>query len=442
MSSASPWLDAALVLPVLARHTGFLSLGLLLLALLRPLLMRSAGPRAVYAAWMALPLGLLGLHLPGPTALPSLPVLTAVAKGLQAPWAGTPTAATQGELWPGLLMLGWLAGLCALLLLQWRAHALVLAQLDRRQLPWRSQAGCSPALIGLWRPRLVLPADFEQRFSPQEQALVLAHEAVHARRADNAWTLLARLITCLHWFNPLAWWALRRFAQDQELACDALVLQQARPQDLAHYAHALLKAGHSPHGGAAWPALAASWQDTHPLKRRIMMLKKHPLHAAHAWRARLGAGLSALLLAGLGYGVQAQDARPSQRSIELRLSVHDGEALLGQPRLRVQDGQAAAVEFRSESANEASQPLRIAITPQALAGERYQLALQVQQGDPLRPLTQPQLIVRSGEPGSVEVREGGRALRIDVQALPWPAQAAAQTAANSAASSAAPATAQ
>ncbi len=419
-------LDATACLHALARHAAFFSLGLLLLALLRPLLLRSAGPRSAYAAWLALPLGLLGLHIPAAEGLPPLPLLTLLVPAAQQRWAGSVAAAPEASHWAGWLVLGWLTGLCALLFLQWRAHAQLLRQLDRRQAPWRSPSGCSPALIGLWRPRLVLPADFEQRFKPAEQALVLAHEAVHARRFDNAWTLLARLIACLHWFNPLAWWALGRFALDQELACDAVVLQQARPQDLANYAHALLKAGQSPDVGAAWPALAASWQDTHPLKRRILMLKTHASHAHHAWRTRVGAGLCALLLGGLGYGVQAQDAKPAQRPVELRLSIHDGQTLLGQPRLMVQDGQSAAVEFRADPGQAGSQPLRIAITPQALAGERYQLAMQVSQGSPLAALTQPQLIVKSGELSHVEIGPAGQALRIDIQAQPWPVPPAAQ----------------
>ncbi|HLO95737.1 MAG TPA: M56 family metallopeptidase [Burkholderiaceae bacterium] len=416
----------------LARHTAFLSLCLLLLTLLRPLLMRLAGPRAVHAAWIALPLGLVGLALPLGAAVAPQPLLSLLSLATPAalqPWRSA-AATVQESLWPAVLMLTWLAGALALLLLQWRAHGQVLRRLDRRQQPWRSPAGCSPALIGLWRPRLVLPADFEQRFTPPEQALVLAHEAAHARRGDNAWTLLARLLACLHWFNPLAWWALRRFAQDQELACDALVLQQARPrdlaQDLAHYAHALLKAGQAPDAEAAWPALAASWQDCHPLKRRILMLKSHPLHARHSWRARSGAGLCAVLLAGLGYGVQAQDSKPTAPTIDLRLSVHEGETLLGQPRLLVQDGQAAAVEFRSDSGEQAGRPLRIGITTQATAGDRYHMVLKLEQGQPLTLAAQPRLEFRSGEPVRVDVKEAGRALRIDIRAQTLAQSPAAQ----------------
>ncbi|MBB2484408.1 M56 family metallopeptidase [Mitsuaria sp. WAJ17] len=419
MSPVLPWLEASAVLHGLARSTAFLSLALLLLGLLRPLLMRAAGPRAVHAAWIALPLGLLGLLLPAPTAQPHLAVLSLAQSAAQLPWRAEPASA-QGEAWPALLVLGWLSGVAALLLLQWRAHGRVLQQLDRRALPWRSQAGCSPALIGLWRPRLVLPADFEQRFTPAEQALVLGHEAAHARRGDNAWTLLARTLACLHWFNPLAWWALHRFAQDQELACDALVLQQASAQDLAHYAHALLKAGQAPDAEAAWPALAASWQDCHPLKRRILMLKTHPLHAPRRWRARLGAGLCVALLTGLGYGVQAQDQQAAATTVDLSLTVHEGAALLGQPRLLVHEGQAAAVEFSSDTGEQSGPPLRIGITTWAEAGDRYHMLLKLEQGQPLTLVAQPRLSFKAGQPIRVDVNEAGRALRIDILAQPLP----------------------
>ena len=41
----------------------------------------------------------------------------------------------------------------------------------------QTAAGC-PALIGVLRPKVVLPDDFETRYTAQEQSLILAHENV------------------------------------------------------------------------------------------------------------------------------------------------------------------------------------------------------------------------------------------------------------------------
>ncbi len=73
---------------------------------------------------------------------------------------------------------------------------------DSGTLRAESSAGC-PALLGVRRPRVVLPNDFERRYTVQEQALVLAHENVHLERRDTLWNALVVLIRCVFWFNPL-----------------------------------------------------------------------------------------------------------------------------------------------------------------------------------------------------------------------------------------------
>ena len=72
MSSVMP-LD--LLLAALLRLTLLASAGLLLMAVLRPLLRRGAGARATYAAWLLVPLMLASPWLPGLT----LPVPSPVA---------------------------------------------------------------------------------------------------------------------------------------------------------------------------------------------------------------------------------------------------------------------------------------------------------------------------------------------------------------------------
>ncbi|HHX83571.1 MAG TPA: M56 family metallopeptidase, partial [Pseudomonadaceae bacterium] len=68
--------------------------------------------------------------------------------------------------------------------------------------PIRTIAGLgSPALYGVLRPQLLLPADFELRYNASQRSLILAHEAVHYRRRDNLWNLLACSLRLLFWFN-------------------------------------------------------------------------------------------------------------------------------------------------------------------------------------------------------------------------------------------------
>ena len=80
-----------------------------------------------------------------------------------------------------------------------------------------------PATTGLIRPTVLLPA-VADRWLIERREVVLMHEIVHVRRMDWAARIVARLVTALHWFDPLAWWASSRLDREQERACDEAVL--------------------------------------------------------------------------------------------------------------------------------------------------------------------------------------------------------------------------
>ena len=48
----------------------------------------------------------------------------------------------------------------------------------------------------------------------------MRHELAHLRRGDLLKSILVRLLMLPHWFNPLAWLAVRRFDEAAEWACD------------------------------------------------------------------------------------------------------------------------------------------------------------------------------------------------------------------------------
>ena len=53
---------------------------------------------------------------------------------------------------------------------------------------------------------------------------MLLHELLDVSRLDWPLRLVARLARGCYWFNPLAWWAVRRLDLEQELACDEEVV--------------------------------------------------------------------------------------------------------------------------------------------------------------------------------------------------------------------------
>ncbi len=97
----------------------------------------------------------------------------------------------------------------------------------------------SPAVYGIFRPRIVIPASASDS---ADFDLILLHEERHIRRLDNLWRIVAFLTAALHWFNPLAWLFLKLFLSDLELACDESTLSRLPADEKKRYAHALLNA--------------------------------------------------------------------------------------------------------------------------------------------------------------------------------------------------------
>ncbi|MDG2523311.1 TonB family protein [Caulobacter segnis] len=244
-------------------------------ALLRRPVRRRFGAKAAYRLWIVPVLAAAGALVPaepGEGAAAELMLTTADAAGTVLKTAAD--AGVDPALWLAAL---WAAGAVAAAgLLAWRQGRYVRMLGTLTPLPERphllvsqfSTAG--PALVGALRPRLILPADFEGRFDPAEQAVIIAHEEAHLRAGDPLINAVAAAVQCLAWFNPAVHLGARLLRIDQELACDAAVLA-ARPGVQRLYAETLLKSQLADQPlplGCHWPTSAQ-----HPLKERIAMLK-------------------------------------------------------------------------------------------------------------------------------------------------------------------------
>jgi beta-lactamase regulating signal transducer with metallopeptidase domain len=148
-----------------------------------------------------------------------------------------------------------------------------------------------PFVTGLLRPVVVMPAWFEEDYTPSEARAALAHEMMHVRRGD-LWALQAsELFVAALWFNPLAYIARNAFRTDQEAACDADVLSRCQTSPHA-YGSTLVKAArlHLPE-----PVLAAARLPlTHALKERLTRMS----YPAPSSRRRM-IGFGAALLFGV-----------------------------------------------------------------------------------------------------------------------------------------------
>ena len=101
---------------------------------------------------------------------------------------------------------------------------------------YRSDKILSPAVYGIIKPKIILPANI----ADADLEYILKHEQIHIRRRDNLWRVLAVITACVHWFNPFVWIFLKCFFTDMELACDAGVLKKLDDNSKKAYASALL----------------------------------------------------------------------------------------------------------------------------------------------------------------------------------------------------------
>ncbi|MNM57297.1 Regulatory protein BlaR1 [compost metagenome] len=272
------------------------------------------GASAAYLLWLAVPVAIGAVLLPAPrvvaTALHAADASPSIGTAIAVPLQSLPT-------WPLLLGGIWVCGALLMavgLIGQQRRFVRGLGRVERRADGfWQAQAVLGlPAAMHVWRPRIVLPAGFEQRYTPQEQQLVLLHEQTHVRRGDIVVNALLAVMQCLHWFNPLLPFALRRCRDDQELSCDERVVARVGGARRS-YGNAMLKTGLvlSP------LPVGCHWQNPHPLKERIAMLKR-PVPGRKQWltMVMLSVGMSS----GLGYAAWA--AQPARQEVASLGALH------------------------------------------------------------------------------------------------------------------------
>ncbi|QDT87844.1 M56 family metallopeptidase [Gimesia chilikensis] len=89
-----------------------------------------------------------------------------------------------------------------------------------------TQSRIGPAVVGLWRPTILLPAAIAEARSPAELEPILAHELIHIRRGDLWIGLLQLLAAIVWWFHPLVWLTGRRLKFEMEQCCDEEVLAE------------------------------------------------------------------------------------------------------------------------------------------------------------------------------------------------------------------------
>ncbi len=129
---------------------------------------------------------------------------------------------------------------------EWRT--VLRARGYRRAIPLLGHDSDGPMVV--WRPSglvMIVPTTFWATRSPIQRRAILEHEAGHIARRDLLKSLLIRFPASLHWFNPCAHLAARRFDEAAEWACDEVVARRD-PLLMTVLARVLLELAAVPNG--------------------------------------------------------------------------------------------------------------------------------------------------------------------------------------------------
>ncbi len=133
----------------------------------------------------------------------------------------------------------------------------------------------SPCLYGLWKPKIYLPEDIIMITDSNQLTHILMHELTHYKRKDLWFNALWILAVGMHWYNPVVWLVARKMKADQEVACDASVLEALGEQEAASYGMTLLKLSQLfSRGNSSRINLSHFGDNKNETKRRIIMISK------------------------------------------------------------------------------------------------------------------------------------------------------------------------
>lgn len=82
-----------------------------------------------------------------------------------------------------------------------------------------------PAVVGWFRPVILLPASVITGLPAAHLDAVLAHELAHIRRHDYLVNALQSIVETLLFYHPAVWWCSRQIRIEREHCCDDLVVE-------------------------------------------------------------------------------------------------------------------------------------------------------------------------------------------------------------------------
>jgi beta-lactamase regulating signal transducer with metallopeptidase domain len=228
----------------------------------------------------------------------------------------------------------------------------------------------SPALVGSWRPTILIPtwlAAQSSRHSPSAAAdgtrsmpttdaaadkmtnscdssrsalaWSLRHELTHWKHGDLWLICLRELAQAVFFFHPAAWWTGRQLELAIEIACDrAVIATDAEAADYAQRLYQILEAVRYHRR----PALASGLFATRSqIARRLVMLVETPLRLRPHLSKPLAVGMTLLTAATMAVGIGLREESNAQDiNIKPQPATASGDKNADQPDAKRQTGTA------------------------------------------------------------------------------------------------------
>ncbi len=155
----------------------------------------------------------------------------------------------------------------------------------------------APALLGWLRPRLLLPRSVADTATRPELKAIFLHELAHFKTLDIPTHWFFVLTRAVHWFNPLAYFAVMGWARYREEAADELAICWLNEPTAVTYGEVLLRTLGQCSGGAPPSGALAIGESINTLKRRMHMIRTYSSKSPRGW---LAAAFALALAAGTG----------------------------------------------------------------------------------------------------------------------------------------------
>ncbi len=124
-------------------------------------------------------------------------------------------------------------------------------------------------VLGIIKPKIYVPKGLN------ESAIeyIVKHEKIHIKRKDPLFRFFGFLALCIHWFNPIVWFAFSKSGEDMEMSCDERVIKDLGYSIKKDYTSSLLALATTGSKIKAVP-LAFAEQDTKTRVQNVLNYKK------------------------------------------------------------------------------------------------------------------------------------------------------------------------